>query len=102
MTARGALQLSEKDNVATLIEDAVPGTGVFIRLGKETSTVKAGESIPFGFKIALTDIAKGAAIIKYGETIGIASRDIKRGEMVHIHNLEGGRGRGDLMKGEVK
>ncbi|HEY51376.1 MAG TPA: UxaA family hydrolase [Dehalococcoidia bacterium] len=102
MTARGALQLSEKDNVATLLEDAAPGTGVLIRLGKETSTVKAGESIPFGFKIALTDIAKGAAIIKYGETIGIASCDIKKGEMVHIHNLEGGRGRGDLMKGEVK
>jgi len=102
MTARGALQLSEKDNVATLLEEATPGTGVLIRLGKETSTVKAGENIPFGFKIALTDIARGAPIIKYGETIGIASRDIKRGEMVHIHNLEGGRGRGDLMKGEVK
>jgi altronate dehydratase small subunit len=102
MTTRGALRLSEKDNVATLLEDAAPGTEMLIRLGKETSAVNARESIPFGFKIAVTDIARGAAIIKYGETIGIASRDIKKGEMVHVHNLEGARGRGDLIKGERK
>lgn len=102
MTARGALRLSGKDNVATLLEDAAPGTEVLIRLGKETGAVDARESIPFGFKIAVTDIARGAAIIKYGETIGIASRDIKKGEMVHVHNLEGARGRGDLTKGDVK
>jgi len=99
MTARGALMLSEKDNVATLLEDVVPGTGVLVRLGEETRTVKARESIAFGFKIAVSDISQGANIIKYGETIGIASRDIKQGEMVHIHNLEGRRGRGDLKKG---
>jgi altronate dehydratase small subunit len=102
MAKKGALRLSEKDNVATLLEDAAPGTEVPIRLGKETSNVAAGENIPFGFKIAVTDIARGAAIIKYGETIGIASRDIKKGDMVHIHNLEGARGRGDLTKGGVK
>ena len=102
MTARGALRLSEKDNVATLLEDVASGAEVLIRLGKGTSTVNARESIPFGFKIAVTDIAKGATITKYGETIGSASCDIKQGEMVHIHNLEGGRGRGDLMKGGVR
>ncbi len=102
MTARGALMLSEKDNVATLLEDVAPGTEVLIRLGSDTSTVNAGESIAFGFKIAVSDIARGAAIIKYGETIGIASSDIKQGDMVHVHNLEGGRGRGDLAKGEVR
>jgi len=102
MPTRGALMLSPKDNVATLLEDVAPGAKVLIRLGRETSTVGATESIPFGFKIAVADIAKGATIIKYGETIGIASRDIKEGELVHIHNLEGGRGRGDLMKGGAK
>ena len=102
MTAKGALQLSEKDNVATLLEDAAAETEVLIRLGRDTSTVKAREAIPFGFKISLTDIAKSATIIKYGEAIGIASRDIKQGEMVHIHNLDGGRGRGDLVKGAAK
>ncbi|MGB2827333.1 MAG: UxaA family hydrolase [Dehalococcoidales bacterium] len=102
MPARGALMLSEKDNVATLLEDAASGTEVMIHLGSDTRTVTAGESISFGFKIAASDIARGAAIIKYGETIGTASSDIKQGDMVHVHNLEGGRGRGDLAKGEVR
>ena len=102
MPARGALMLSEKDNVATLLEDVAPGTGVLVRLGSDTRTVKASESMSFGFKIAVSDIARGAAIIKYGEPIGIASSDIKQGDMVHVHNLEGGRGRGDLAKGEVR
>ena len=102
MTARGALMLSEKDNVATLLEDAAPGTEVLIHFGSDSRTVNARESIIFGFKIAVSDIARGAAIIKYGETIGIASSDIKQGDMVHVHNLEGGRGRGDLAKGEVR
>ena len=102
MSAKGALILSAKDNVATLLEDASPSANVQIRLGRETRIVSARENIPFGFKIALTDIARGADIIKYGETIGIASQDIKQGDMVHIHNLEGGRGRGDLVKGGAR
>jgi altronate dehydratase small subunit len=102
MTTRGALMLTAKDNVATVLEDVSRGSDVLARLGKETSQVRALEDITFGFKIAVADIAEGAAIIKYGETIGTASRDIKKGEMVHIHNLEGGRGRGDLMKGGSK
>ncbi|KPK23009.1 MAG: hypothetical protein AMJ70_04485 [Dehalococcoidia bacterium SG8_51_3] len=102
MTARGALMISEKDNVATLLEDVTAGTEVLVRFGSKTDTVNARENITFGFKIAVSDIARGADIIKYGEPIGIASSDIKRGDMVHVHNLEGGRGRGDLMKGEVR
>ena len=102
MPARGALMLSEKDNVATLLDDVAAGTEVLVRLGSDTRTVTTRENISFGFKIAVSDIARGADIIKYGEPIGIASSDIIQGDMVHIHNLEGGRGRGDLMKGEVR
>ena len=32
---------------------------------------------------------------KYGEVIGAATRDIRVGEHVHVHNVEGKRGRGD-------
>jgi altronate dehydratase small subunit len=102
MKARGALMLSERDNVATLLEDAAGGSEVPVRLGKESNPVKALEDIAFGFKIAVADIVKGSGIIKYGEPIGLASRDIKQGELVHIHNLEGARGRGDLEKGDVR
>ena len=92
--------LAEADNVATaIIDDIDSGTEVSIRLGKEVRTVKALERIPFGFKMAVTDIARDAQVVKYGEPIGKASSDIKKGELVHIHNLEGARGRGDLAKG---
>ena len=49
-----------------------------------------------GHKIAIGDIGEGDRIIKYGETIGYASRMIEPGEHVHVHNMVGGRGRGDL------
>lgn len=96
MTAKGALMLSEKDNVATAIEDIVAGAEVPVRLGREMTHVKAVEPIPFGFKIAVLDIAKGTPIRKYGQEIGIASSDIRKGETVHVHNVAGARGRGDL------
>ena len=91
--------LSEVDNVATATEDVDAGTEVAIRLGKEVQKVNALERIPFGFKIAVADISKGAPVVKYGDSIGIASSDIRKGQLVHIHNLEGARGRGDLARG---
>ena len=47
--------------------------------------------IPASHKIALADIAAGAEIIKYGETVALSTRDIKKGEWVHTHNLESKR-----------
>ncbi|MBO5453878.1 MAG: altronate dehydratase [Clostridia bacterium] len=41
-----------------------------------------------GHKYALCDIKKGENIIKYGEAIGHATEDIKKGEHVHTHNLK--------------
>ena len=43
--------------------------------------------IPAGHKKALRDIPKGQPVIKYGQPIGVASRDIRAGEWVHSHNL---------------
>lgn len=44
-------------------------------------------NIPAGHKFAVKDIKKGEYIIKYGEIIGRATADIKKGEWVHTHNL---------------
>ena len=41
--------------------------------------------------MAVRDIRKGEPVVKYGEHIGIASCDIKAGEHVHVHNVEGHR-----------
>ena len=45
---------------------------------------------------SLRDIAQGEPILKYGESIGAASHSIKKGDYVHIHNMDAMRGRGDL------
>ena len=41
-----------------------------------------------GHKYALVDIKKGEDIIKYGNPIGHATEDIKKGEHVHTHNVK--------------
>lgn len=51
------------------------------------SLVASGD-IPAGHKFALRDINKGEYIIKYGEIIGRATTDIKKGEWVHTHNVK--------------
>lgn len=89
------------DNVATAVEEIQAGEEVSIPVAGGTLTLRAAEAIPFGFKLALQEITPGAIIRKYGETIGRAGTAIARGSLVHIHNLEGTRARGDLeMKGE--
>ena len=45
-------------------------------------------NISTGHKAALCDIKKGEQVIKYGFPIGVATRDIKKGETVHTDNLK--------------
>ena len=70
------------------------GLGDVYKRQAETVTVKG--DVPYGHKIAVCSIKKGEQITKYGEEIGIASKDIAKGEYVHVHNLDSMRGRGDL------
>ncbi len=92
-----ALQVNAKDNVATVFENGVI-TGQTIevhdKLGNSTP-MNVLSDIPYGHKIALKDIQVGESIVKYGEQIGVASREIQRGEHVHVQNLDSTRGRGD-------
>ena len=92
-----ALKINEKDNVATVFSNgAERGAAVTVKDEKGVEKeIVISESIPYGHKLAIRDIAKGELIIKYGEEIGIAVADIKKGDYVHVHNLESMRGRGD-------
>ncbi len=45
-------------------------------------------NIENGHKYAIYDINKGENIIKYGQVIGHATENIKKGEHVHTHNLK--------------
>ena len=94
--------MDENDNVGIIKQAASKGQKIGpIREGGE-EVIELKEDIPFGFKIAVRDIQKGEEILKFGHAIGIASVPIGKGEMVHVHNIEGLRGRGDLEKGAEK
>jgi altronate dehydratase small subunit len=89
---REALVLNGKDNVATAVRYLESGENVSF---DEDNGLILSQDIPSGHKFALRDIATGENVIKYGEIIGRATAAIKRGEHVHVHNVEGLRGRGD-------
>ena len=89
------LVMNQKDNVGTAAVELDRGEIFHVEADtrREVTTL---EKIPFGFKVALVDISKGGDIYKYGEVIGRSTFSIKVGEMVHVHNIAGTRGRGDL------
>lgn len=86
------IHLHATDNVAVSDKDLEAGNSVFCG-GK---TVVLQQNILVMHKVAIEPIAKGAAIIKYGQTIGFASEDINPGEHVHIHNVEIGESEKDF------
>ena len=83
------------DNVATALRQLEPGASVSLERAGKVVRVTLLQTIPVGHKFSLEDIEPGEPIVKYGEVVGRATRGIARGEHVHIHNVEGLRGRGD-------
>ena len=82
------LIIHPRDNVAVVLRALAAGE---LAVAQGIERLAALSEIPASHKIALEDIAAGGEIIKYGETVAVSSRDIKRGEWVHTHNLEGSR-----------
>ena len=78
------LFLNPKDNVCTAIVPISSGTTLLIY----GNTVVIKQNIPLGFKIAGCNISINESVIKYGVSIGSATRDIVLGELVHLHNMK--------------
>lgn len=93
-----ALHVNEKDNVATVfINGVTAGQTLPVRDHRgNTESVQTNAPIPYGHKVALRAIHPGEPVVKYGQQIGLASREICPGDHVHIHNMDSARGRGDL------
>ena len=87
-----AIIADPRDNVATARVE-IEASVVLSRDSREDIAVR--ESIPFGHKLALEQIPRGEPVFKYGQRIGVATRDISEGELVHVHNLSGERGRNE-------
>ena len=96
-----AIMLRENDNVATALRDLKQGEEAVIGIHERTLRVTVRQAIPFGHKVAVTEIAQGDRVLKYGEVIGRATQGIPQGFHAHVHNIESLRGRGDLMTQEA-
>ena len=77
--ARRHLRLDPRDNVTTLLDDRR-------ELDRLDGGGPAEPGIAFGHKVALEAIGAGQPVVKYGQPIGRATRDIRAGEHVHVHN----------------
>jgi altronate dehydratase small subunit len=88
MTKRLAIQVSPEDNVVTLVEEACAGDRVQYVTSGGPLEVEALDAVPFAHKVAVQGIPAGEPVLKYNEAIGRASKQIKRGEHVHVHNVQ--------------
>jgi (2R)-sulfolactate sulfo-lyase subunit alpha len=86
-----SILLHEKDDdVGVAVADLKKGAsaGAVTLEGKAAGTVKLRDNVPLGHKVALRDVAKDSAVIKYGREIGKAVQAIGKGAHVHTHNLK--------------
>ena len=72
------LRLNARDNVVVAVDTVDAGAAVHGH--------SAAERIPRGHKMATVPIAKGEPVLKFGQIIGFASRDITPGQHVHTQN----------------
>lgn len=100
-----AFQIHAADNVATLLADAATGEAVALR-GATVDTIPATGPVAMGHKIALSAIATGDPIVKFGIPIGRATEAIGVGGWVHLHNCASGfderSGAFDVVTGAAK
>ncbi len=76
--SRRTLRLNDKDNLVVAVD--------VIELGAAVENVLATARVPRGHKMATGKIAKGEAVLKFGQIIGFATEDILPGAHIHTHN----------------
>lgn len=86
-----AIRIHPSDTVAVALQALRAGESVAV----EGFAGRLPGDVPAGHKFALRPIGAGEAVLKYGQPIGQAVRDIAPGEHVHTHNLK------TLLSGEL-
>jgi galactarate dehydratase len=77
------IRVDRRDNVGIIVHPEGAAAGAVMADG-----VVARERIPQAHKVALGDVAAGEAVVRYGQTIGIANRAIGAGSWVREEMLE--------------
>ena len=80
---QSVVRLEPSDPVGLARTDLEVGLEVAVGGG----VLRVRDAVPRGHKLALADLPAGTEVRKYGQPIGLASRDILAGEHVHEHNL---------------
>lgn len=78
------IRINPVDNVAVCLEALAKGDKITI--GDQEIVLK--ENIPAGHKIALSPIAEGENVVKYGEPIGHVTCTTETGSHLHSHNVK--------------
>ncbi len=75
----GYLRLHPRDNIAVAVRP--------LPLGESVEGIRIPAPVAAGHKLALSAIAAGQPVIKFGFPIGVAATAIQPGEHVHSHNV---------------
>lgn len=81
------IRMHANDNVAIVATDGGLPAGTVLPEGVAGAGITLREPLPQGHKLALQDIAEGAAVRRYGVTIGYALAPIAAGSWVHERRL---------------
>ncbi len=75
------IRIHPQDNVVIARSQLIGGTHL------AEFNVSVTGLVPAGHKLAIAAIAQGQPVKRYGQIIGVATKDIRAGEHVHTHNL---------------
>ena len=76
------IRLNAADDVVIARVELAAGTA----LVKEAN-VTVATRVPAGHKVAVREVSAGQPVRRYNQIIGFATKDIRAGEHVHVHNL---------------
>ncbi len=83
-----SIRLHPLDNVVIVTRERGLTEGDSVITGDLNTPLTCRQSITRGQKIATRRIQKDESILKFGNTIGVATRVIETGEHVHTHNVK--------------
>lgn len=78
------IKIKDSDNVFIVRIPFEPNETIVVNGQSFQNAAKIG----FGHKIAANDFEPGDKIIKFGVPIGSATKPIKTGEHIHLHNMK--------------
>lgn len=78
------------DNVGVILHEVKVGNTICVKCLEDglTFSLIANSDVAANFKISLSEIDTGENVVEYGEIIGVATKPISLGELVHIHNIK--------------